>query len=439
MKLKLFSLFAVVALLSAQPMSAFARHHTKTSSTTTATTTTTAAAATTTTTAAATTTTGTTAVSTVQPPPNGSGNDRFAMDVNCNLWSADQTALSECSKDLDLISALGVGTVRLGFSWDFMVEADGSTLDPNKVAFMKSLLNAARTRGMKILFQVGMYAPASAYKCSATQSPPSASSPRLDFCDAIFTKYFGSLMDVVLPFTADIELFNETNWSFSATDPSYGDPNGISGYILNRSKTLYSEAKQVLNTKSQSGYQTVLHTQGISYFYNSAYPNNGWQPPAGSELIQATDYIKAMGNSTKSATSPLNTTIDVVDVHPYFSSSDYVMLMQAFIDTMSSLTPNGPKKLWLTETNNGTNGTDAGQLAAFNQLKVMMTNGSVQKAFWYVVRNGDPSNGEGDGYSIYDYNRNLIRPQLAAAIKAYTATIPSSERFLSGSYLTPIK
>ncbi|MBB5448385.1 hypothetical protein HDG38_007033, partial [Paraburkholderia sp. WSM4177] len=27
----------------------------------------------------------------LQPPPTGSGNDRFAMDVNCNLWSADQT------------------------------------------------------------------------------------------------------------------------------------------------------------------------------------------------------------------------------------------------------------------------------------------------------------------------------------------------------------
>ncbi|MGF6478216.1 hypothetical protein [Paraburkholderia sp. JPY419] len=74
-----------------------------------------------------------------------------------------------------------------------------------------------------------MYAPSSAYQCSATQNPPSGSSPRLDFCDATFTKYLGSLMDVVLPFTADIELFNETNWSFSASDPSYGDPNGISG------------------------------------------------------------------------------------------------------------------------------------------------------------------------------------------------------------------
>ncbi|MBC8733517.1 hypothetical protein F6X39_36135, partial [Paraburkholderia sp. UCT2] len=64
------------------------------------------------------------------------------MDVNCNLWSADQTALSECSKDMDLIAGLGVGTVRLGVSWDFMTLADGSTLDPNKVAFLKSLLNA---------------------------------------------------------------------------------------------------------------------------------------------------------------------------------------------------------------------------------------------------------------------------------------------------------
>ncbi|MBB5467075.1 hypothetical protein HDG32_003195, partial [Paraburkholderia sp. CI2] len=173
--------------------------------------------------------------------------------------------------------------------------------------------------------------------------------------------------------------------------------------------------------------------------YNSAYPNNGWKPPAGSELIQATDYIKAMGNNTKSASSPLNTTIDVVDVHPYFGSAEYDMMVQAFMTTVSNLVSSGAKPIWLTETNNGTNGTDAGQTAAFNQLKVLMNNGSVAKAFWYVVRNGDPSNGEGDGYSIYDYNRNLIRPQLAAAIQAYTATIPRSQRFLSGSYLTAIK
>jgi hypothetical protein len=410
MKLKLLALFAFLTILCGQPLSALAQ-----------------------------TTTPIAQLVALQPPVNGNGADRFAMDVNCNLWSADQTALSECSKDLDLITGLGVGTVRLGVSWDFMVLADGSTLDPNKVAFLKSLLNAARTRGMKILFQVGMYAPASAYKCSATQSPPSGSSPRLDFCDAAFSKYVSSLMDVVLPFTADIELFNEVNWGFSASNPSYGNAKGITGYMLAREKTLYTTTKKILNTKAQSGYRTVLHTQGISYFYNTAYPNNGWKPPASSMLIQATDDIKAIGNNTASAASPLNTSVDVVDIHPYFNSSEYVMMVQAFIETMSSVVPNGPKKLWLTETNNGTDGTDAGQLAAFNQLKVLMNNGSVQKAFWYVVRNGDPSNGEGDGYSIYDTNRNLIRPQLAAAIQAYSATIPRSQRFLSGSYLAPVK
>ncbi|MFT4505339.1 glycosyl hydrolase [Caballeronia sp. 15711] len=374
----------------------------------------------------------------LQPPPTGNGADRFAMDVNCNLWSADQTALSECSKDLDLVTGLGVGTVRLSISWDFMVLPDGSTLDPNKVVFLKSLLNAARTRGMKILFQVGMYAPFSAYKCANVQRPPSSDSPRLDFCDAIFTKYLSSLMDVVLPFTADIELFNEINWGFAATNPSYGDPKGISGYIVNREKTLYAEARQVFNVKKQLGYQAVLHSQGISYFYNSAYPKDGWTPPKGSMLVQATDDVKALGNNTSSASSTLNSIVDVVDIHPYFSSSAYTLMIQAFINTMTSVVTNGPKKLWLTETNNGMDGTDAGQTAAFNQLTALMNNGSVQKAFWYVVRNGDPENGEGDSYSIYDFNRNLIRPNLAAAIKAYSATIPASQRFLSGAYLTPV-
>ncbi len=113
-------------------------------------------------------------------------------------------------------------------------------------------------------------------------------------------------------------------------------------------------------------------------------------------------------------------------------------MIQAFINTMTSVVTNGPKKLWLTETNNGMDGTDVGQTAAFNQLTALMNNGSVQKAFWYVVRNGDPENGEGDSYSIYDFNRNLIRPNLAAAIKAYSATIPASQRVLSGASLTPV-
>jgi hypothetical protein len=431
MKFKLFALFTLLAVWCAQPL--WARGHMAHS---------TSQAQTSTQTTTPTTTTSTstqTQPASVQPPPTGNGPDRFAMDVNCNLWNADATALSECSKDLDLIAGLGVGTVRLGISWGVMAHDDGSTLDPNKVAFLKSLLNAARTRGMKILFQVQMYAPASAYKCAATQNPPTDDSGRLDFCDAIFTKYMSSLMDVVLPFTADIELFNELNWGFSATDPSYGDPNGISGYMVNREKALYALAKQVLNTKKQQqGFQTVLHSQGISYFYNSAYPNDGWKPPASSMLVQATDVVKAIGNNTASTSSPMNTDVDVVDVHPYFSSSQYTMMIQSFINTVASVVPNGPKSVWITETNNGIDGTDAGQTAAFNQVVSLMSNGTVKKAFWYVVRNGDPVNGEGDGYSIYDYNRNLIRPNLAAAIKAYSATIPYSQRFLSGTYLQPI-
>ncbi|MBB5471242.1 hypothetical protein HDG32_007398, partial [Paraburkholderia sp. CI2] len=78
MKLRLYSLFAVLALLCGQSMPAFSQ------------TTSTAATA--------------KQLAALQPPPTGSGNDRFAMDVNCNLWSADQTALNECSKDLDLIA-----------------------------------------------------------------------------------------------------------------------------------------------------------------------------------------------------------------------------------------------------------------------------------------------------------------------------------------------
>lgn len=373
----------------------------------------------------------------LQPPPTGHGRDRMAMDVNCALWKADAAALDACTKDLDLIKGLGVGTVRLGVSWDFMTE--DSTLDPAKVAFTKALLGVARARGMKILFQVGMLAPPGAYQCNGVVDRPTRPSGRLDFCDAVFTKYFSALMDVVLPYTADIELFNELNWGFSKDDPSYGDPHGIRGYLPKREKALYVEARRVLDSKKKLGYHAVLHSQGISYFYNSAYPDDGWTPPNNAPFIEATDLLNSLGNHTASDSSPLNAALDVVDIHPYFKSSVYVAMVHSIVDTLAQLTPGGTKALWITEANNGTDGTDAGMTAAFQQLKLLMDSNAVQKAFWFVVRNGDPGNGEGDGYSIYDFHRKLIRPQLAAAIKAYTATVPVSERFLSGIYLTPIR
>jgi hypothetical protein len=375
--------------------------------------------------------------SSVQPPPMNGGADKFALDVNCTQWDASQANIDECAKDMDLIKGLGVGTLRLGFSWDQMVLADGFTLDPKKVTFVKGMMNQARIRGMKIVVQVGLLAPSSSYKCAATQNPPAASSQRLDFCDASFTKYAGALMDVILPFTADIELFNEINWNYNAADPAYGDPKGQAGYILSRSKTLYGMMKQIMNSKQVNGLQAVLHSAGISYFYDSSLPNNGWKPPTNMLLIDAQEYFRAMGNYTSSAGSPLNASIDVVDIHPYFGTGDYVLMIRSFAKTISSLVPGGKKALWLTETNGGDG--DAGMTATFNQLKILMDDGTVQKAFWYVIRNGDFGNGEADGYSIYDANRNLIRPQLAAAIKAYTATVPSSQRFLSGTYIQPIK
>lgn len=373
----------------------------------------------------------------MQPPPMREGPDKFAIDVNCSFWKADQAALDECSKDLDLIKELGVGTVRLSFSWAFLSEA--SALDPKKLSFAKTLLNAARVRGIKILFQVGMYAPVGAYQCQGVQNPPTTPSPRLDFCDEAFASYLSALMEVVLPFTADIELFNETNWGFSPTDPSYNADNGTYGYIPRRENALYVLARQVLDAEKKRGYKAVLHSQGISYFCNSDFPDEGWKPPAGSALVQATDDIQAMGNYSTSATSPLNSAVDIVDIHPYFNSSGYLKMMYSFIDTLAKLTPGGRKPLWITETNNGIGRSDADETAVFDQVKLLMDTGQIQKAFWYVIRNGDKGNGEGDDYSIYAYNREVIRPQLAAAIKAYSESIPVSERFLSGPYLTPIQ
>lgn len=87
----------------------------------------------------------------LQPPAEGNSPDKLGMDMTCNFWSMDQAALEDCTKDLDLIKDLGIGTVRIGSFWYMMTDSIGN-LAPAKAAFLKSLMNAARTRGMKILF-----------------------------------------------------------------------------------------------------------------------------------------------------------------------------------------------------------------------------------------------------------------------------------------------
>lgn len=239
-------------------------------------------------------------------------------------------------------------------------------------------------------------------------------------------------MDLVLPFTAHIELFNETNWNFSTTAPIYGDPYGPASYVISRSKALYINAKNILNKKKALGFKAVLHSQGISYFYNASFPDSGWNPGQ-IPLIEANDYLYWMKNGWQNNTNILTEVIDVVDVHPYFNSASYNAMMQNFAIRLSKLAPNG-KYIWITETNSGTLvKSEADQIAVFNQLSWFMDNNWVQKAFWYVVRNGY-LNDEGDTYAIYDMNRNLIKPNLATVIKKQASKIPSSQRFSPPEY-----
>ena len=367
----------------------------------------------------------------VQPPPEVFPVDKLGMALNCNIWSMDQAALDDCSKDLDLIAGLGIGSVKIGLAWYMMTEPDGS-ISPDKVIFLNSLLNAARIRGMKILFLINLPAPVSAYQCAETQEPPTEASTRLDFCNDAFVRFFDELMDIVLPFTAHIELFNETNWGYPTTAPAYVTY-GPESYILSRSKALYIYAKQILDAKKQLGYQAILHSQGISYFFNSSYPSRGWYA---TPLIEATTYLYWMEYGWQGEENVLNSVIDVVDLHPYFNSTDYSLMIYDIMTRLADMVPGRYKYVWVTETN-GVSGDENDQIAVFNKLKWYLDNNWIQKAYWYVIRSGY-GDSLSDEYGIYDVNRNLVRPELANTMRVEAEKIPCSQRFLSEVYRQPI-
>jgi len=359
-----------------------------------------------------------------QPPLEFDSADRIGMDITCNSWAMDAASLADCEGDLDLVKGLGIGLVRIVTSWYMMTDAAGN-LNPPKVAFLKALMNAARAKGMKILYLVNLEAPASAYDCPTTQQKPTGPSIRLDFCDAAFSKYFTELMDVVLPFTGHIELFNETNWNYSESAPYYSSVSPA-GYIIDRSVQLNAIAQSILQQKRVQGYQTALHSQGIAYFYDSNFPTRGWAPPASMPLIEANAYVyyvQAAGAGGNFGT------LDVVDFHPYFNGTDYETMVTYFLTQLNQVV--GSKFVWATETNSG--GSESDQIIVFNKLTDYLDANWIQKAFWYVVRSGYVS-GDGDAYSLYDVDRNLIKPNLAATIKAKVETVPYAQRFLPSTY-----
>lgn len=374
-----------------------------------------------------------------QPPVETAGSDRLGMNLNCRYWSMDATALDDCARDLDLIKGLGVGSVRMGIHWYMLTgnDGDGFTIPTWRAKFLSDFLNLARTRGLKILVQIGLEAPVGAYKCGSTVNQPSSPSTRMDFCDDAFSKVFSSFADLVLPFTPHIELFNETNWNYPTNAPTYSSPSA-EDYVLSRSKTTFIIAKRILDEKRALGLQSVLHSQGISYFYDKGYPNRGWRPPAELPLITAADFIYSMKNGWQGDANVLTQVLDSVSLHPYFNSEDFPTMLQHITSWTQNLVPGGNKNIWITEFNSGTRvGTESDQVAVLNQMTAMLDSNLAQKAFWYVVRAGNDSS-EGDTYGIYTQSRDLARPLVAAAIRAYASRTPESVRFLPETYRTPI-
>lgn len=374
-----------------------------------------------------------------QPPVDLYTQDKLGININCNYWNMNDAALNDCVQDLDLAKGLGISSVRLGIHWYMLTDANGYTLTPWKVKFMKAYLNAARSRGLKILFTVNLEAPSSAYNCSSVQNKPTKPSTRLDFCDDIFLKYFSNLMDLILPYTPYVEFLNETNWGFDKEAPFYKSLS-IQDYILGRSKETYLLAKSVLEEKKLLGYSYVLLSQGISYFYDPNFPQRGW-PSFNSSLIFALDYLHWMKFGWQPQGKNIyDDIIDIIAFHPYFDNSDYKDLVSHFISKANQLSQKGKKTLWMTETSSAAvNNSET--IAVFNQLKIFLGNNSIQKAFWFAVRVnqiGNVSNPEGH-FGVYDYARNLQQPELADAMKRYNSQFSESIRFLPEEYRNMIE
>lgn len=411
------------------------------------------------------------------------GQSPLAMVLSCNAliggtispktdapypqWTLEE-ALEDCEGDLIQLKNLGVGWVRLGAPWYAMVpdaSGDVTKLDPNRAEFLRRLLRAIRLRGMKVLFQVGLEAPPGAYLPSAT-NPPALASMRLDFDDAKFSGYLDSLLTVIQPYVAHIELLNEVNRNnphfFPSQAPSYTALDGYD-YVLARMKQLHILLKARVDARRSRTFNPLLHGTGISYDCNGAL-GDGNCPDAGEfldvngnpvRLMQATYYLGWMQNGWQpdpvGGRTILRDYMDVVDVHPYFHSTSMSSRMNGITTLTRSLAGGIRKSLWATETN--TDGASWGnpqeEAALLAQMNALFEAGVLDKFFWYTLRDAvvyprDPVNGcqgfnsssrdsfchtENEALALYDRKRVPLKPTVIEAIRALARKAPYDSRF----------
>lgn len=362
------------------------------------------------------------------------GIDNLGIDMSCNIWNTPndetQPSLDDCEKDLTLIKNLGISWVRIGVPWHFLAKYN-STFLPARSAFLENLLKAARARGLKVLFSIGLEAPAWAYH---DPSDPLVTGPslHLDFNDADFETFLTQELAIAKDYTDQFELFNEVNWQYNL---STGEGEPSANALLSRMKGLYMITRQHLDnlTAQDTTYHPHLLSSGLSYFCNSGCNTTN--------LIPATDFIYWMENGWQPpGETILSDYIDTVSIHPYLTPTQYVSTVASFSSTLDSDVPpvNGsPKDIWFTETNVGNPSTD-NQATGFLKTTEALDNGYATKAFWYVIR---PSNANDTSctpgvdtnycWSIYQYDGSLKpgNQALENAILSAARAVPFDLRF----------
>jgi hypothetical protein len=232
-----------------------------------------------------------------------------------------QKALADCEADLARIKNLGVGWVRIDISWAAVAEAHGNLLSERRSLLMRCL-RAARLKGLNILVELGLDAPAHPIAPEA------------------FSRFAGQVVDVASPYSAHFGLLDGT----SAQSPE-------------TARDLQASFRQLLDSKRTSSFNPVNHTSALS----SLWKQRGRGLPPVQRAI-------------------LKESAQVVDLIPGQWSAD---LLGASAGEMHFFTEDHP--VWVTEATGG-DVRESELVAQFKGYTALYQNKSIDKFFWSDVQ-----------------------------------------------------
>ena len=393
----------------------------------------------------------------------GDGPDVLGLNAACDVFAADpvcgyggDAAFASCERALVLAKNNGVSWVRWGLPWHYFT--DGVIPIPQCLLdFVKRVLGAARSRGMKILFQLALPAPGKTYK------PAAPASQLLDFSDTAFDAWIDTMLEVTRPYTRHYELFNEVNWGgesiFIDNDPSPTD--NPRARLVSRMKELYdrTRSRMAAATAKYSDFAPQLLSSGISYFDYTEVDQYRTSPPlaAGDPLIGSLAAVGAHNYVQDLGATYLNNVIDQVAVHPYFSPAGTSSAkLAAFRQTVNTVSGKTGKPIWVTETGwaccdpvsaaccplgTGCCWPSSNQGADFvADLMSAVAAGSIQKLFWFTTFSWLGEVDDSGLYGIYSQDGwSIKRPALASTLFEQARKVPFDQRFSAPSASAPVQ